>query len=76
VGKEISEVRKQLLEKADAAEQAYNEGYGLLDQYRTGRRDRICSWWGQYRCPTSPWRWARHTGVAPSWHSSCETNLA
>lgn len=36
MGKEISEVRKQLLEKADAAEQAYNEGYGLLDQYRYG----------------------------------------
>jgi len=34
VGKEISEVRKELLAKADAAEQAYNMGYKLLDQYR------------------------------------------
>jgi tetratricopeptide (TPR) repeat protein len=34
VGKEISEVRKELLAKSDAAEQAYNKGYELLDQYR------------------------------------------
>ena len=34
VGKEISEVRRQLLAKADVAEQAYNQGYELLDQYR------------------------------------------
>ncbi|MGH9431607.1 MAG: tetratricopeptide repeat protein [Terriglobia bacterium] len=34
VGKEVSEVRKELLAKADAAEQAYNKGYGLFNQYR------------------------------------------
>ena len=34
VGTQISELRKSLLAKADAAEAAYNKGYDLLNQYR------------------------------------------
>jgi tetratricopeptide (TPR) repeat protein len=34
IGKEISELHKELSARADAAEQAYNEGYKLLDQFR------------------------------------------
>jgi tetratricopeptide (TPR) repeat protein len=34
VGQHISELRKNLLAKADAAEAAYSKGYALLDQYR------------------------------------------
>jgi tetratricopeptide (TPR) repeat protein len=34
VVKEVSEVRKEPLAKADSAERAYNQGYALLNQYR------------------------------------------
>ena len=34
VGKELSEIRKSLLAKADEAEAAYKKGYELLDRYR------------------------------------------
>ena len=34
VGAQISELKKTLYAKADAAEAAYNKGYALLDQYR------------------------------------------
>jgi tetratricopeptide (TPR) repeat protein len=34
VGKEISALKKQLLEKADEAEKAYNQGYALVQQYQ------------------------------------------
>jgi tetratricopeptide (TPR) repeat protein len=34
VQKEISAVKQSLLEKADEAETAYNEGYSLFDEYR------------------------------------------
>ena len=34
VGAEVSEIRREMLAKADEAEKAYNRGYALLNQYR------------------------------------------
>jgi hypothetical protein len=76
VGQQISELRKDLLTKADDAEAAYNKGYVLLNQYRFAeaiqfpiRRKPM------FHCPTSIWLWGVRMTIcksSPKQRPSCE----
>ncbi len=68
VGKEISEVRKELLSKADAAEEAYNKGYALLDQYRFREAiPYLQAALAVVQLPISIWRSVVRTGSCRTW---------